>query len=209
MLTNEFFVQLSAALRAAGGTGGYFIAVGKGHATWDESAKGEDRGAGRLVDEVARKRVLPASVTFLNPSGESSEAPTARVQFAVTFDEGEATGTLRECGLFGGAASMEADSGTLLSYFTHPRMEKASGMTLSRTLRVDLTPRAIAPGSRVTRYLANTSTTELHDRNHATLLCQIDEIRPDRRYYFASAKEAVAAGYDYCAYCFDRERSRR
>lgn len=60
-----------------------------------------------------------------------------------------------------------------------------------------------------TRYLGNSGTHELHDVSKTTRRCQIDGIRPDHRVYFKTQKEAVAAGYDYCAYCFGKEKSKR
>lgn len=70
-----------------------------------------------------------------------------------------------------------------------------------------------APGGpgeeKATRYLGNSSNREVHDLTRRTRRCQIDEIRPDHRVYFKTQKEAVAAGYDYCAYCFGKEKSKR
>jgi hypothetical protein len=97
----------------------------------------------------------------------------------------------------------------LLAYYVHPRLDVAPATALERTVRVDLTPQPVAPGSRVTRWLGNSHPRELHDRERATPNCQLDEIPADRRFYFASEAEALAAGYDPCAYCFGRGRSRR
>lgn len=62
---------------------------------------------------------------------------------------------------------------------------------------------------RSSRYLGNSSTRELHDINNEQTGCQIDEIRIDRCVRFKSTKEAQELGYDYCAYCFGKEKSRR
>ena len=62
---------------------------------------------------------------------------------------------------------------------------------------------------RSSRYLGNSSTRELHDIKNEQIGCQIDEIRIDRCVRFKSTKEAEALGYDYCAYCFGRDKSRR
>ena len=210
MLTDNLFVALAALLTGApSAPGRYFIAVGAGDEAWDQAAPGEARATERLAEEVARKPVPAEQIAFLNEAGQPTEAPTPHVQFAATFEAGEGTGLLRECGLFGGAATEASGSGVLLSYHTHPRIDKAEGATLARTLRIDLTPRAIVPGCRVTRYLGNTATTELHDLDRVTTNCQIDEIRFDRRYYFSSVEAAAEANYDVCAYCFGRELSQR
>jgi len=60
-----------------------------------------------------------------------------------------------------------------------------------------------------TRYLGNSSTRELHDLNNQKPACQIDEIRVDHRVSFKTQKEALALRYDYCAYCFGKDKSKR
>ena len=60
-----------------------------------------------------------------------------------------------------------------------------------------------------TRYLGNSNSRELHDLNNQKPACQIDEIRVDHRINFKTQKEAVAMGYDFCAYCFGKEKSKR
>jgi len=59
------------------------------------------------------------------------------------------------------------------------------------------------------RYLGNRGTRELHDLKNTKPGCQIDEIKGSQREYFTNQKEATAAGYDFCAYCFGKKRSRR
>ncbi|NVJ51461.1 MAG: carboxypeptidase regulatory-like domain-containing protein [Gammaproteobacteria bacterium] len=62
---------------------------------------------------------------------------------------------------------------------------------------------------RASRFLGNASTTELHDLENEKASCQINEIRIDRCVRFKSIKEAQALGYDFCAYCFSKQRSKR
>lgn len=209
MLTNAFYVALMSALRGHGDGAAFAIAVGAGEARWDQGQPGEHRGVTRLVAEVARKVVAAERVVWLNPDGQPTATPAPRLECSVTFGAGEAVGVLRECGLFAVNGGAEAEAHTLLSYFAHPRIDKAASMTLARVFRIDLTPRPIVPGTRATRYLGNTSTTEVHDLDAVTPGCQIAEIRFDRRYYFGTLEAAVAAGYDLCAYCFGRHRSAR
>lgn len=59
------------------------------------------------------------------------------------------------------------------------------------------------------RYLGNSSAREIHDLQNVKKNCQIDEIRADHRVYFSTQKEALDAGYDYCAYCFGKGKSKR
>ncbi len=58
------------------------------------------------------------------------------------------------------------------------------------------------------RYLGNSAKREVHDLSKTTKRCQLDEIRPDHRVYFKTQKEATEAGYDYCAYCFGKDKSK-
>lgn len=59
------------------------------------------------------------------------------------------------------------------------------------------------------RYIGNVLTRELHDTQKLTKNCQFDEIKTYQRVPFASTEEAEANGFDYCAYCFGKEKSRR
>lgn len=52
------------------------------------------------------------------------------------------------------------------------------------------------------RYLGNTNSREIHDVTNLQPDCQEPEIRPDHRYYFSRVADALAMGYDCCAYCF-------
>ena len=60
-----------------------------------------------------------------------------------------------------------------------------------------------------TRYLGNSGTRELHDLRNEQPGCLIARIRPDHRVYFTGEKQAQALGYDYCAYCYGPDRSKR
>ncbi len=63
-----------------------------------------------------------------------------------------------------------------------------------------------APGL---RFVGNPTSRELHDRWNLTSRCQVDEIAVDRRYYYATIAESAPSGYDFCAFCFGRDRSKR
>ncbi len=60
-----------------------------------------------------------------------------------------------------------------------------------------------------TRFLGNMDTHELHDLQNTKKNCRIDAIASDRRVFFATPEDAVKAGYDYCAYCFGKDKSKR
>lgn len=65
------------------------------------------------------------------------------------------------------------------------------------------------PDRRSGRYLGNSSTRELHDLKNEKAGCRIDAIRFDHCIAFKSQKPAIEAGYDYCAYCFGKDKSKR
>ncbi len=66
-----------------------------------------------------------------------------------------------------------------------------------------------SPAQPKTRYLGNSHSRELHDLKNQKPACQIDEIRVDHRINFKTQKEALAQDYDYCAYCFGKDKSKR
>jgi len=60
-----------------------------------------------------------------------------------------------------------------------------------------------------TQFLGNSNTREVHDLVNEKPRCQLANMRPDHRVYYASTEEAQKAGYDFCAYCFSKKQSRR
>ena len=208
MLTNDFYVALASALKADVEER-VFLAVGEGDPAWDEMPPSFRRDTTLLVNELARKAITAENIHYVDEAGNETETPSARLRLQTSFSQEEGVGTLRECGLFTGAASSEAGSGTLISYFVHQRIEKLADADLMRSITLDITPRASGPGQIATRFLGNSGSRELHDLDNETSACQINEIRFDNRFYFGSPEQAVGLGYDYCAFCFGRELSQR
>jgi hypothetical protein len=68
---------------------------------------------------------------------------------------------------------------------------------------------AAPAAAKKTRYMGNSSTRELHDLSNEQENCRIAQIRFDHRVNFRTQKEALNAGYDFCAYCFGRDKSKR
>lgn len=205
MLTEACYTALAALLAGRMEPPALTIAVGAGDPAWDAAPPDPDRARERLTDERARRRVEPRDLVFLDEGGRPSGRPTPVVAATVVFGEAEGTGTLRECGLYARTGQGEV----LLAHYVHPRLEKGERDTLERRVRIDLTPRPVAPGSRVTRWLGNTHTQEVHDTENENPNCQLAEIADDRRFYFATEADARGRGYDPCAYCFGREASDR
>ncbi len=75
--------------------------------------------------------------------------------------------------------------------------------------RDELTSPAGEPPPTPKRFLGNTRTLELHDRENRSPNCQIDEIAPSRRVYFDRFSDGIEAGHDPCRWCFGKELSKR
>jgi hypothetical protein len=152
VLTDEFYRALTSGLRTAADPVGFSIAVGGGQPEWDAGGSGETRSVTALVAELGRRTVAPEDIAYVDDAGRPSDEVGTRLRLSVTFAAADAVGTLRECGLFLGGTPEDEGPGRLLTYFTHPRIDKAEGMALSRTIRLDLTPRATSGGGRGRRF---------------------------------------------------------
>ncbi|MCP4341221.1 MAG: hypothetical protein GY799_20650 [Desulfobulbaceae bacterium] len=62
---------------------------------------------------------------------------------------------------------------------------------------------------RSTRFLGNSASRELHDLQNEKNGCSIDRMRFDHMVNFKTIKMAQEAGYDFCAYCFGKDKSKR
>jgi hypothetical protein len=121
-----------------GFSGILYWAVGEGEAAWDNlmpSPSGDDR---ELSNEVARKALSAEEIVFLDENNEAVEEPTSRLQIGTTFTPEELGGDrpLREFGLFGGDATETANSGWMIDYVIHPRIQLSEEMTLTRNLHL-------------------------------------------------------------------------
>ena len=86
------------------------------------------------------------------------------------------------------------------------RCREASPTATSRwpTRRTTARPASSRPGCSATRARASCTTS-----TNEKPACQIAEIRPDHRFYFQNEDQARKLGYDFCAYCFGKKRSKR
>jgi len=62
---------------------------------------------------------------------------------------------------------------------------------------------------RSTRFLGNSATRELHDLQNEQNGCRINQMRLDHMFNFKTIKMAQEIGYDFCAYCFGKDKSKR
>lgn len=132
--------RLLAALmkRAAEMTGILYLALGEGEAEWDGSVQEPDPSAARLAHECYRQFVEPREMEYVAENGVTTED---RICITVSFDGSRLAPSkgyqrLREFGLFGGDAGPKADSGTLVNYVIHPRIDLTPRMTLVREVEL-------------------------------------------------------------------------
>lgn len=113
-----------------------YFALGSGNPSWD---KFNPPAAVDTQEELEAEisRVAPTAVTFIDPqTGLPSVTPTNVVDWDFDFMESDAVGFLCEAALFGGDATLSANSGTMITFKTFPVISKTSTMTISFTYRL-------------------------------------------------------------------------
>lgn len=115
-----------------------YLAVGTGAIGWNlQSPPQPTNTQTQLFSELTRKAFNTADVNFIDPTtGDPTTLPTGVVDFAMTFAETEAVGSLTEMGLFGGDASDLRNSGTQVNYRTFPVLNKTNSMVMTITFRI-------------------------------------------------------------------------
>lgn len=111
--------------------GGLYCAVGAGDAAWDADLPTPDARVTRLVREIYRK---PLDLT----KAVSYDSTTHTLTLDITLGPGEAVGTLREFGIFGGDGNAAPDTGYLVNYKIHAPIDKKENETLRRTVEFKL-----------------------------------------------------------------------
>ncbi len=95
--------------------------------------------------------------------------------------------------------------GITLSSITELKAAAAAGPPKINPLAIEIETET----EQLKRYLGNSDTREFHDMLNKKPGCRIEEIRSDHRVHFLTEKEATDMGYDYCACCFGKAKSRR
>src|SRR5581483_5422103 len=101
-----------------------------GDPAWDAAAPADDPRTARLVNEIYRKPLTLGDVTY--------HAQTHTLDIRVSFAASEAAGLLREFGIFGGDATATRDSGYLVSYRTHPPIDRTTPQSFDRAIELTL-----------------------------------------------------------------------
>jgi hypothetical protein len=141
---------LAALMKGQSGMKGVLVwAVGSGQDDWDERAPTPRDTDARLVNETARKQLTPGQIVYLDPAGQPSASITDQLEVSIEFTAADlapgGTPSLREFGLFGGDATAAANSGFMIDYVIHPRIDLDPAWTLKRRLQLVFGVRAAAP----------------------------------------------------------------
>lgn len=113
-----------------------YLAIGSGSGEWDLfDPPAPTTSQINLENEFYRKAIDVS--TFVHPeTGEPTSAHTNIVDYAVTLGEGEAVGPIVELGLFGGDATSEINTGTMVNWRTFPVVNKTSTMSVTIIFRI-------------------------------------------------------------------------
>ena len=113
-----------------------YLAIGSGSGEWEVfDPPAPTTSKTRLENEFYRSAIDFS--TFVHPeSGEPTSIKTNIVDYSVTLGEGQAVGPIMELGLFGGDATSELNTGTMLNWRTFPVIYKTSTMSVTIIFRI-------------------------------------------------------------------------
>lgn len=119
-----------------GYSGMLYWAVGSGLGTWDNMnpplPSADDH---KLVNEIGRKAIPSASISFVDANGNVSASPTNRLLITLSFGENDCNGEWREMMIVGGNATSTKDSGVAINHKTHQFIGKTTNVTVDRQIR--------------------------------------------------------------------------
>ncbi len=133
---------LAALMKSERGMSGIlYFAVGEGESDWDSMRPNPMFTTSQLTTEVRRVVLNDNDIAFLDNTGQPSKTPTNQLEITINLrgEDFVSRGhqSFREFGLFGGNATETSDSGFMINYVIHPRIDLVPGMTLNRRLRLN------------------------------------------------------------------------
>ncbi len=116
-----------------------FWAVGEGQERWDSLSPSPVPTDFQLCNEIARQALATEQIVYLAEEPTTTISDQLEIGAEFTSEDFGAHGvqTLREFGLFGGDATDTPNSGFMIDYVIHPRIDLRPDMTLKRTLRLN------------------------------------------------------------------------
>lgn len=139
-IQNSFASLLASWCRAEAGYDRIgFMGIGSGAAGWDSVPPTQLYSQTILTAEYFRKAISQVSIVFIDPITNISTGgvPSSKIELTVLLASGEANGTLREFGLFGGTATVSLDSGEMVNWVVHSRIDKDSSIEIERKVRIE------------------------------------------------------------------------
>lgn len=113
-----------------------YLAVGSGNASWDMFDPPAPTTSQTLLENEYFRKQIDMS-TFVHPdTGEPTTTRTNIVDYVVTFGEAEGVGPMVELALFGGDATSERNTGTMINWRTIPVINKTATMALTIIFRI-------------------------------------------------------------------------
>lgn len=116
-----------------------FMGIGHGLVGWDTIPPTLDPTDTTLEDEFFRKTIDLTDIYFIDPATNLPVGPgviTPKIEINITLLAAEANGTLREFGLFGGTATAALDSGEIVNWVSHSRIDKDVTLEIQRRVRI-------------------------------------------------------------------------
>ena len=143
-IQNTFSTLLASLCKAESGYGALtYMAIGSGQVSWDSSTPSQPYATTELETEYFRKAIDPADMIYIDPVTNISTGgtPSSKIEIAVTLESADAIGTMREFGLFGGTATTTLDSGELVNWVVHNKVDKDTSVELQRIVRIEFVTR--------------------------------------------------------------------
>ena len=139
-IQNSFATLLAAWAR--GETGYYrinYVGIGSGLVGWDTTPPTQSYNDTTLTTEYFRKAITQPTIVYIDPSTDlpTGGVPSSKLEITITLLTSEANGTLREFGLFGGTAGIALDSGEMVNWIVHSRIDKDSSLEIERKIRLE------------------------------------------------------------------------
>lgn len=138
-IQNTFRTLLACWSRGESGYGriGY-MGIGTGLVGWDTIPPVQSFDEVGLESEYYRMTIPQGDIIYIDSSsGDPSGTPTNKIEVTVNIGYGDANGVMREFGLFGGTATSALDSGEMVNWIVHDRIDKTSGFEIQRKVRIE------------------------------------------------------------------------
>jgi hypothetical protein len=115
------------------------MALGEGLVSWDSVPPAQPFAQAALTTEAFRKVIPQVDIAFIDPNTNlpTGGVPSNKLRITSVIGGAEANGlSLREFGLFGGSSTLAFDSGEMVNWVAHARIDKDASFEIDRTVRL-------------------------------------------------------------------------